>query len=153
MVKKQPPFNNLISANRQARHHYTIDKTLEAGIALSGWEVKSIRSGRCQLKESYVQIRDNEAWLVHAHISPLSTASSHIETDPLRPRKLLLHYKEIKQLIGSVKQQGYSIIPLKLYWKNRRLIKLEIAIGKGKKLYDKRMSEKEKTLKKEAWRR
>ncbi|MBF13676.1 MAG: SsrA-binding protein [Legionellales bacterium] len=153
MVKKKTQVDNLICVNRQARYHYHIEKSFEAGLVLLGWEVKCIRAARCQLKDSYITVRDHEAWLVNAHISPISTVSTHCEANPIRPRKLLLKHKEIKQLIGAVQQQGYSIVPLKLYWIRGQFIKVEIALAKGKKLYDKRASEREKTLKKEAWRR
>ncbi len=152
-MAKKPTSDNTITVNRKARHDFMIDKTYEAGLCLEGWEIKSIRSGRCQLKDSYIHIRNGEAWLLQSHISALVSTSSHKEVNPVRSRKLLLTQREIKQLTGAVKQKGFSIIALRLYWKKKRYIKIEIALAKGKKLFDKRMSEKEKTLKKEAWRR
>ncbi len=139
--------NSLIADNRKARHDYFIEDTFEAGIALQGWEVKSIRAGRVQLKESYILVKNGELFLFGAHISPLSTTSTHYRAEPLRNRKLLLHRKEISGLIGSAERKGYALIPLKLYWKAGR-VKLEIALGKGKKLFDKR-----ETIKQREWER
>jgi len=129
--------NAIIADNRKARHDYHIESQLEAGLVLEGWEIKSLRAGRAQLKESYVIIKAGEAWLVGAHISPLPTASTHITPDPVRSRKLLLHHNELNKLIGAVQRKGYTIVPLNLHWKKGRA-KLEIALAKGKKLYDKR---------------
>lgn len=133
--------NTIIADNRKARHDYHIESQLEAGLVLEGWEIKSLRAGRAQLKESYVIIKAGEAWLVGAHISPLPTASTHITPDPVRSRKLLLQRKELNTLIGAVQRKGYTIVPLNLHWKKGRA-KLEIALAKGKKLYDKRETEK-----------
>jgi SsrA-binding protein len=133
--------NTIIADNRKARHDYHIESQFEAGLVLEGWEIKSLRAGRAQLKESYVIIKAGEAWLVGAHISPLATASTHITPDPVRSRKLLLHKNELNKLIGAVQRKGYTIVPLNLHWKKGRA-KLEIALAKGKKLYDKREAEK-----------
>lgn len=131
----------LITDNRKARHNYSIEQTFEAGIALAGWEVKSLRAGKAQIAESYVIIKGGEAFLLNAHISPLTTISTHITALPTRTRKLLLNKKELDKLIGSVERQGYSIVPLNLHWKNNK-VKVEIALAKGKKQYDKRETEK-----------
>jgi SsrA-binding protein len=135
------PKNTCLAENRKARHDYHIEDQFEAGLVLDGWEVKSLRAGRAQLKESYVIIKNGEAWLVGAHISPLATVSTHITPDPVRSRKLLLHQRELNKLIGAVQRKGYTIVPLNLHWKKGRA-KLEIALAKGKKLYDKRETEK-----------
>jgi SsrA-binding protein len=133
--------NTIIADNRKARHDYHIESQFEAGLVLEGWEIKSLRAGRAQLKESYVIIKAGEAWLVGAHISPLANVSTHITPDPVRSRKLLLHKNELNKLIGAVQRKGYTIVPLNLHWKKGRA-KLEIALAKGKKLYDKREAEK-----------
>lgn len=130
-----------IALNKKARHDYSIEATFEAGLVLEGWEAKSLRAGRVQLKESYVLLKDGEAWLFGAHISPLPTASTHITPDPLRSRKLLLHREELNKLIGAVERKGYTLIPTAMYWHKGRA-KLEIGLGKGKKLHDKRATEK-----------
>jgi SsrA-binding protein len=135
--------SSTIALNKKARHDYFIEERYEAGLALQGWEVKSLRAGRVQLKESYVLIKDAEAWLFGAHISPLPTASTHIHPDSTRTRRLLLHSEELKSLIGAVERQGYTLIPLAMYWK-RGLAKLEIGLGKGKKQYDKRATERDR---------
>jgi SsrA-binding protein len=132
-----------IAVNKKARFDYQIQETLEAGLVLEGWEVKSLRDGRSQLKEGYVNIKNGEAWLVGVNISPLKTVSTHIKPDPLRPRKLLLHRTELDRLIGSVERKGFSLIPMKLFWK-RGNVKIEIGLGKGKQKHDKRQSQKEK---------
>ncbi len=146
--KNKPTENNIIAVNRQARHDYFIEATFEAGLVLEGWEVKSLRAGRVNLKESYVLLKDGEAWLLGAHISPLASASTHVNPDPTRTRKLLLHKQELNRLIGQVERRGYTLIPLKLYWKKNR-VKLEIGLAKGKKLYDKRATEKERDWQRE----
>ncbi|MEW5789986.1 MAG: SsrA-binding protein SmpB [Pseudomonadota bacterium] len=132
-----------IALNRQAGFEYFIEERFEAGIVLEGWEVKSLRAGRVNLKESYVLIKDAELWLFGAHISPLPTASTHIKPDPLRTRKLLLHKQQINRLIGQVERKGYTLVPTAMYWKNGRA-KLEIALARGKQLHDKRASIKER---------
>jgi SsrA-binding protein len=142
--KKQPGTpSSTIALNRKARHDYFIETRYEAGLVLEGWEVKSLRAGRVQLNESYCLVKEGEAWLFGAHISPLNTASTHIQPDPLRTRKLLLHTEELRRLIGAVERKGYTLVPLALYWKHGRA-KLEIALAKGKHKYDKRAAEKEK---------
>lgn len=145
-VKKKS--NNFIVENRRAFHDYFIEARFEAGLVLEGWEVKSIRASKIQLAESYVLLKQGEAWLFGAHISPLNTASTHIHPDPIRSRKLLLHAKELSKLFGSVEQKGYTIVPVKLYWKNGR-VKLEIALARGKKEYDKRATIKDRDWQRE----
>ena len=137
-----------IALNKKARHDFFIEERFEAGLALEGWEVKSLRAGRVQLKESYVLVRDNEAWLFGSHISPLPTASTHIHPDPLRTRKILLHRNELDTLIGAVERKGYTLVPLALYWKRGRA-KLEIGLAKGKKQHDKRATEKDRDWQRE----
>ncbi len=146
--KKKKTADNVIAVNRQARHDYFIEETFEAGLVLEGWEVKSLRAGRVNLKESYVLIKNGEAWLFGAHISPLASASTHINPDPTRTRKLLLKKQELNKLIGHVERRGYTLVPLKLYWK-KNLVKLEIGLAKGKKLHDKRATEKERDWQRE----
>lgn len=143
MTKKKPSTDTTIAVNRRARHDYFIEQTFEAGLVLEGWEVKSLRDGRAQLSESYVILKNSEAWLLGCLITPLPTASTHIHPDPTRTRKLLLHQKELNKLYGNVDRKGYTLIALKLYWKNRR-VKLGLAIAKGKKDYDKRAALKER---------
>ena len=133
--------SSTIALNKKARHDYFIEEKYEAGLSLQGWEVKSLRAGRVQLTESYVLIRDGETWLFGAHITPLNTASTHINPDPTRTRKLLMHRRELDKLIGAVERKGYTLIPLALYWKRCR-VKLEIALAKGKQSHDKRAVEK-----------
>jgi SsrA-binding protein len=142
-TKQSGAANNTIALNRKARHDYFIEERYEAGLVLEGWEVKSLRAGRVQLNESYCLLKEGEAWLFGAHISPLNTASTHIHPDTLRNRKLLLHAEELRKLIGAVERKGYALIPLALYWKRGRA-KLEIALAKGKHTYDKRADEKER---------
>lgn len=140
-MAKKDAQDRTIALNRRARYDYEIEETFEAGIALQGWEVKALRAGRVSLNESYVVIRNGEAWLLGCHISPLPSASSHIEIDPTRSRKLLLHRRELDRLAGAVERRGYTLIPLKLYWK-RHLVKVEIGLARGKKLHDKRAAER-----------
>jgi SsrA-binding protein len=132
-----------IVENRKALYDYFIEERYEAGIALEGWEVKAIRAGRAQLKEAYVIVRGEEIFLIGAHISPLSAASTHVQPDPVRTRKLLLHEEEIRKLIGKVERAGYALVPLDLHYLRGR-VKLAIGLAKGKKQYDKRAAEKEK---------
>ncbi|MHA7840769.1 MAG: SsrA-binding protein SmpB [Gammaproteobacteria bacterium] len=141
--KKKPVGENTIALNRKARHDYALEQTFEAGMVLEGWEVKSLRAGRAQLADSYVIIKKGEAWLLGGHITPLLSASTHIQTDPMRSRKLLLHRLELRRLIGAIEQKGYTLVPLKLYW-HRNRVKCEIALAKGKKDYDKRAAIKER---------
>jgi len=142
-MKQKQKFDTTIALNRKALHDYSIEERYEAGVALEGWEVKSLRAGKIQLDQGYVVLKNNAVWLIGAQITPLLTASSHIHPDPQRTRKLLLHQSEINKLIGSVERKGYTLVPLKLYWKNNR-VKLEVGLAKGKKLYDKRATEKER---------
>jgi len=129
----------VIANNKKARHDYFIEETYEAGIALKGTEVKSIRLGRVNLKDGYAEVDKGEVILYNVHISPYEKGNI-FNVDPVRPRKLLLHKREIRKLIGYTTQQGYTLIPLKLYINNRGLVKIELAVAKGKKLYDKRQS-------------
>jgi SsrA-binding protein len=137
-----------IAQNKKAFHDYFIEEKYEAGIVLDGWEVKAIRAGRTQLKEAYVIIRSGELYLLGCHISPLPTASTHVNPDPVRTRKLLLHAEEISKLIGKVERSGYTLVPLDMHFVSGR-IKLEIGLAKGKKQHDKRESEKEKDWQRE----
>ena len=132
-----------IAANAKARHDYFIEERVEAGLVLEGWEVKSLRAGRLQLKESYVVIRQGEIWLLGANIAPLASASTHVQADPTRTRKLLVHRRELDRLIGAVERRGYALVPLAMYWKKGRA-KLEIALAKGKKQHDKRATERDR---------
>ena len=138
-AKKKSPAS--IAQNKKARFDYHIDETYEAGLTLEGWEVKSIREGRVQLKESYALVHQGEIFLFGAHITPLTSASTHIKPNPTRSRKLLLHRAEIDKLIGAVDRKGYTLVPLSLYWKHGK-VKLGLGLGKGKKKHDKRASEK-----------
>jgi SsrA-binding protein len=146
MAKKKS--ENSITNNRKAFHEYHIIEKYEAGIVLEGWEVKSIREARVHLKESYVLLKEGEAWLFGAHITPLASASSHIHPVPTRTRKLLLHEKEIQTLFVGVQRKGYTAIPLSLYWKDH-LIKVSIALASGKKSHDKRAADKDSTWKRD----
>ncbi|WP_255377136.1 SsrA-binding protein SmpB [Sulfuriferula sp. AH1] len=130
-----------IAQNKKAYHDYFIEDKYEAGLMLTGWEVKAIRASRAQLKEAYVVIKNGEVFLIGAHISPLATASTHVHPDATRTRKLLLHAEEISKLIGKVERSGYTLVPLDLHYSRGR-IKLEIGLAKGKKQHDKRQTEK-----------
>ena len=141
--KKSQPTGGTIALNKRAKHEYFVETRFEAGIALAGWEVKSLRAGKAQLVDSYVLLKNGEAYLFGAHFAPLQTASTHVIADPTRTRKLLLHAKELEKIIAGVDQKGYSCVPLALYWK-KHLVKCEIALVKGKKDYDKRASEKDR---------
>ena len=132
-----------IIANKKAFHDYFIEEKFEAGLCLEGWEVKAIRAGRANIKESYVVIRDGEIFLFGMHITPLASASTHIHPDPVRTRKLLMHARQISRLIGQVERAGYTLMPLDLHFEKGR-IKAEIGLAKGKKQHDKRESEKER---------
>ncbi len=132
-----------IADNKKAFFDYHIEERYEAGMVLEGWEVKAIRANRAQIKEGYVVIRGAELFLIGAHISPLLSASSHIQPDPVRTRKLLLHAEQIKRLIGKVEQRGFTLVPLNLHYVKGR-VKCEIGLAKGKKLYDKRQTEKDR---------
>lgn len=144
---KQTP-SATIAVNRKARHEYLIGEIFEAGLVLQGWEVKAMRAGKCNLSDAYVTVKDGEVYLFGCQIQPLQTASTHINPDPLRTRKLLLHDREISRIQGSVTREGETCIPLKLFWKHG-LAKCEIALATGKKLHDKRDSEKERDWQRE----
>ena len=144
--KKDTP--RLIAENRKARHDYFIEERLEAGLVLQGWEVKSMRAGKAQIAEGYVYLKDGEAFLFGAQITPLSTTSTHVAAEPKRTRKLLLNKSELSRLIGSVERKGYTLVPLDLHWKDGRA-KLEIGLAKGKKQHDKRDTEKDRDAKRE----
>lgn len=133
----------VIAVNRKARHDFFIEDRLEAGLELQGWEVRSLRAGRAQIAEAYVVIRNNQIWLLGAMIPPLPSASTHVQPDSTRTRRLLLHRLEIDRLIGAVERRGYTVVPLRLYWK-RGHAKLEIGVARGKRKHDKRQDEKEK---------
>ena len=141
--KKKQPNPNTIALNRKARFDYHIEEEYEAGLVLEGWEVKSLRDGRAQLKESYVVVIRGEIFLIGAHFSPLASASTHINPNPTRSRKLLLHASEISKLIGASEREGYTITPLSLYWKRGRA-KLRIGLARGKKQHDKRQAIKQR---------
>lgn len=144
MGKKKPKTpSNTITLNKKARFDFQIEDDFEAGIALDGWEVKALRAGRANLKESYVIVKNNQIYLLGAHISPLPSASTHISPEPTRTRKLLMHRDQIDRLAGKVQQEGYTLVPLSMYWKNGRA-KLKIALAKGKKKHDKRAAIKER---------
>jgi SsrA-binding protein len=137
-----------IAQNRKAFHDYFIEERYEAGLMLEGWEVKAIRASRVQLQEAYVVVRDAEVFLIGAHVSPLPTASTHVQPEPTRTRKLLLHADEIRKLIGLVDRAGYTLVPLDLHLKKGK-IKLEVGLAKGKKQHDKRDVEKEREWQRE----
>jgi SsrA-binding protein len=144
MARKKPKQpDNTIAVNKKARHDYFFEEDYEAGLVLEGWEVKSLRDGRLQLKESYVQLKGGEAFLTGAHISPLESASTHVQPNPIRPRKLLLNRSEISRLIGAVERKGYTLVPLSMYWIRGRA-KLKVGLGRGKKTYDKRATDKDR---------
>lgn len=137
MSQKNSEGRKIISDNRQARFNYHIIETYEAGVALQGTEVKSIREGKVNLRDGYALIRNNEAWLLNVHISPYQKAGDFFNHEPRRSRRLLLHKQEIRKLIGKVEQQGLTLVPLRMYFK-RGWVKVDIALAQGKKLYDKR---------------
>ena len=143
MAKKKDPNRRQIAANRKARFHYEIGESFEAGIALTGTEVKSLRTGKATIAESYADARHNEIWLINANI-PEYLQANRFNHEPKRPRKLLLHRKQINKLMGAVDRDGMTLIPLKLYFNERGRAKLLLAIAKGKKLHDKRESEKKR---------
>ncbi|MCS6766991.1 MAG: SsrA-binding protein SmpB [Candidatus Protistobacter heckmanni] len=141
-------MSSTIADNRKAFFDYSIEERYEAGIVLEGWEVKAIREGRVQIREGYVVIRNGELFLIGAHISPLISASTHVNPDNVRTRKLLLHAEEIKKLIGKVEQRGYTLVPLNLHYSKGR-VKCEIGLAKGKKMHDKRQAEKDRDWQRE----
>ena len=146
--KKAKAPSSTITLNNKAKHDYFIEDRFEAGLVLEGWEVKSLRAGRVQMVDSYVLLKDGEAFLFGALITPLPTASTHIRPDPTRTRKLLLHRDEIDKLIGAVERKGYTLVPTAMYWK-KGMAKLEIGLARGKKLHDKRASEKDRDWQRE----
>lgn len=137
-----------IITNKKAFHDYFIEEKFEAGMVLEGWEVKAVRAGRANIKESYVVIRDGEIFIFGMHITPLAEASTHIKPDPVRTRKLLLHANQISKLIGKVERAGYTLMPLDLHFEKGR-IKVEIGLAKGKKQHDKREAEKSRDWERE----
>jgi SsrA-binding protein len=143
MNASKPTSRKNIALNKRARFEYYIEERLEAGIALEGWEVKALREGRVQFADSYVLLKDNEAFLFGCRISPLPTASTHITPDPVRTRKLLLHRRELDRLFGAVDRRGYTVIPTAIYW-SRGKAKVEIGLVKGKRQHDKRKTEKDR---------
>ncbi len=146
--KKSASSGSTIALNKKAGHDYFIEQRIEAGLALEGWEVKSLRGARVQLKESYVVIKEAEAYLFGCHISPLATASTHINPDPTRTRKLLLHRHQLDKFIGQVDRAGYTLVPTAMYWSKGRA-KLGIGLAKGKKQYDKRATDKDRDWKRD----
>lgn len=154
MSKKKKPAPNTIALNKKARHEYFLEDKFEAGVALQGWEIKSIRQGKVNLSDSYVIIKDGEAYLLGTQIQPLHSASSHVVCDPERTRKLLLKKRELSTLIGKTEREGYTLVATALYWK-KCWVKLEFYLAKGKKSHDKRDTikdrdwarQKERTLK------
>lgn len=148
MAKPKKTPSNSIAQNKKARFDFSIEEEFEAGLALEGWEVKSMRAGRVQLKESYVIIQNGELFLFGAHISPLTSTSTHVHADPVRRRKLLMKQLEISRLIGQVERAGYTLAPLALYWVRGRA-KLKIGLAKGKKQHDKRAAIKDRDWKRE----
>lgn len=147
-TKKTTPGQKTIALNKKALHDYSIEQRFEGGLVLQGWEVKSLRAGKVQLKDSYVILRRGEAWLLNSHISPLSTVSTHFIPEPERSRKVLLHLRELSLLVGAVQREGYTLIPLAIYWKNNH-VKIEFGLAKGKQLHDKRESEKQRDWQRE----
>lgn len=143
MNKAQTTGRKTIAVNKRARFEYRIEERLEAGIALEGWEVKAMREGRVQFADSYVLLKDNEAFLFGCRVNPLPTASTHITPDPVRTRKLLLHRRELDRLFGAVERRGYTIIPTAMYW-SRGKAKVEIGLAKGKRQHDKRKDVKDR---------
>ena len=133
----------IIAVNKRARFDYFIEQTTQAGLVLEGWEVKSLRAGKGQISEAYVIIQNNEAWLVGAHITPLSTASTHVHANAQRPRKLLVHRRELDNWIGNVERKGYTLVPLDLHWDKGRA-KLSVGLARGKKQHDKRATSRER---------
>lgn len=146
--KKGTQPSNTIALNKKARFDFFIEERFEAGIALEGWEVKSLRAGRIQLRDSYVLLKEGEAFLFGTLITPLPTASTHIHPDPQRTRKLLLHRREINKLTGAVERKGYALVPTAMYW-SRGKVKVEIGLAKGKQSHDKRATEKERDWQRE----
>ena len=143
MTKKKESGGASIAQNKKARFDYFIEDRIEAGLALQGWEVKSMRAGKAQLTDAFVIFRDGEAWLLGSHVTPLNTASTHVVAEPKRTRKLLMNRREIDRLIGLVERKGYTLIALELYWSKNR-VKVAVGLAKGKKQHDKRDAEKDR---------
>jgi SsrA-binding protein len=143
MTKKKESGPASIAQNKKARFDYFIEDRIEAGLALQGWEVKSMRAGKAQLTDSFVIFRDGEAWLLGSHVAPLNTVSTHVVAEPKRTRKLLMNRREIDRLIGLVERKGYTLIALELYWSKNR-VKVSVGLAKGKKQHDKRDTEKDR---------
>ncbi len=141
--KKSKTPDNTIAVNRVARHDYFIEDDIEVGMVLEGWEVKSLRQGNLQLRESYIFVKNGEIWLTNAHVAPLASASTHVKPDPTRTRKLLAHRREIDRLVGLVDRKGYTLVALSAYWSRGRA-KLKIGIARGKKAHDTRATIKER---------
>jgi SsrA-binding protein len=143
MTKKKESGEGSIAQNKKARFDYFIEDRIEAGLALQGWEVKSMRAGKAQLTDSFVIFRDGEAYLLGSHVTPLNTVSTHVVAEPKRTRKLLMNRREIDRLIGLVERKGYTLIALELYWSKNR-VKVAVGLAKGKKQHDKRDTEKDR---------
>lgn len=145
MAKNKAPAktDNTIARHRRASFEYALEERFEAGVVLEGWEVKSLRAGKANISQSYVIVKNKEAWLLGAQITPLISTSTHIKAEAERTRKLLLHASELSRLIGATEQKGSTIVPIRLYWA-RGKVKCEIALAKGKKLHDKRQTIKER---------
>lgn len=143
MAKKPKTPDNVIARNKRASFDYQLLDTFEAGVALEGWEVKSLRAGKAQLTDSYVLMKNGEAWLLGAQITPLDTVSTHFVSDPTRTRKLLLHRKELARILAATSQRGQTCLCTQLYWKGH-LVKARLALAQGKKAHDKRETEKER---------
>ncbi|XKM13259.1 SsrA-binding protein SmpB [Orbaceae bacterium ac157xtp] len=141
--KSHKPGSATIALNKRARHEYFIEDEIEAGLSLQGWEVKSLRAGKANISDSYVLLKDGEAWLFGATITPLTVASTHVVCDPTRTRKLLLKERELASLFGRINREGYTVVALSLYWKNA-WAKVKIGVAKGKKEYDKRADIKDR---------
>ncbi len=137
MAGKDGQPNHPVADNRKARHDYFIDESYEAGIALTGSEIKSVRGGRVNLRGGYARVVGGEVWLYDVHISPYEQSGTYFNHEPTRPRKLLLHRREINRILGQVERQGFTLVPLRLYFKGRRA-KIDLGLARGKKLYDKR---------------
>jgi len=144
MAKKKSDGHRAVAVNRKARHNYFIEDTLEAGIMLTGPEVKSLRAGHCSIGESFASDKDGEFYLMNAHISPYAPAARHFSTDPYRPRKLLLHKKELSRMFGQRQRAGITMVPLSVYFNDRGIAKVELGIAKGKKQHDKRQTDKDR---------
>jgi len=147
-MKKAKIPESTITLNKKAKHDYSIEERFEGGLVLEGWEVKSLRAGRIQIRDSYVLLKNGEAWLFGALITPLPTASTHIHPDPQRTRKVLLNRAEINRLIGAVERKGYTAVATAMYWKRGRA-KVEIGLAKGKKEHDKRAAERDRDWRRE----